>query len=194
MYKMARARRIVCFGRGFVSVASALRGRRDCAPESVENRVNCSNPLAVAAVLTALAASARAQTTQPSIQEIDACGTLVQVGRCVLFSGGGGNYVLSDYGDFNIGDAVRVVGTVNTNCTSICSEADGCVQGAIVYDPIALPCGTPIPDLQTDLANASIDALCNAASGAIATAGLVGMALTRRSGHRPDNSRRVSSR
>jgi hypothetical protein len=134
----------------------------------------------VAALSIAAASSALAQTTQPSNQEIDACGTLVQVGRCVVFSGAGGNYVLADYGDFKLGDAVRVIGTISTTCTTICPEADGCIQGAIVYDPAVLPCGTPIPNLETDLANAAIDSVCTAASGAIAGAGLIGTALTRR--------------
>ncbi len=76
--------------------------------------------------------------------EIDACGILVRDGNCVLFDGGGGRYVLSDYGDFTVGDPVRVVGTIDENCITICNTADGCIRGAIVYDPAVLPCGTPV--------------------------------------------------
>ena len=145
--------------------------------------MNCLRSATVAALLAAFANVATAQTTQPSGQEIDACGTLVQVGRCVLFSGAGGNFVLADYGNFRLGDAVRVVGTINTDCMNICAEADGCIQGAVVYDPAIMPCGTPIPDLGTDLAVAAIDSLCTGASAAIGAAGLVGMALTGRRRH-----------
>ena len=145
-----------------------------------EKRVNCSRSAIVAALSIAAVHGALAQTTQPSNQEIDACGTLVQVGRCVLFSGAGGNYVLADYGDFKLGDAVRVVGTISTDCQNICAEADGCIQGAVVYDPAIVPCGTPIADLETDLAVASIDALGTGASAAIGAAGLVGMAVAGR--------------
>jgi hypothetical protein len=90
----------------------------------------------------ATATSADAQSTGGT--EIDACGTLVRDGNCVLFEGGGGRYVLSDYGSFNVGDPVRVVGTVDENCITICNSADGCIRGAIVYDPAVLPCGTPV--------------------------------------------------
>ena len=103
-------------------------------------------------------------TTNPATSDIDECGTLVQAGRCVLFEGGGGRYVLSDYGSFHVGDTVRVVGTVDTNCTSICSESDGCVRGAVLYDPAVLPCGTHIPSLPGDL----VTNACTAASAAIA--------------------------
>ena len=143
--------------------------------------MNCMrSAIVIATGIGMLVPPSVAQTTQPSQQEIDACGTLVQVGRCVLFSGAGGNYVLADYGDFKLGDAVRVIGTISTDCTSICAEADGCIQGAVVYDPAIVPCGTPIADLETDLAVAAIDSVCSAASGAIGAAGLVGLALTRR--------------
>lgn len=129
----------------------------------------------LAVLLTVLAASsAWGQTTDPNTTEIDACGVLVQSARCVLFEGGGGNYVLSDYGGFKAGDAVRVVGTVDTNCTSICSEADGCVRGAVVYDPTVLPCGTALPSFPGDL----VTSACTAASAALLTLTLVGLHMT----------------
>jgi hypothetical protein len=121
-------------------------------------------------------ANALAQTTQPSTTAIDACGVLVQGARCVLFEGSGGKYVLSDYGRFKAGDAVRVVGTVDTNCATMCSDADGCVRGAVVYDPATYPCGTHIPSFPNDL----VTGLCTAASAALLTVTLVGCHITRR--------------
>lgn len=89
---------------------------------------------------------AHAQTTQPSdgMSEFDACGVLVRDGNCVLFDGGGGRFALSNYGGYREGDQVRVVGTLDTNCITICAEADGCIRGAVVYNPDVFPCGTPI--------------------------------------------------
>lgn len=135
---------------------------------------------AIVALVGLLCNSASAQSngnSNAASGEIDACGTLVQVGRCVLFSGGGGNYVIVEAGDFKVGDAVRVVGTINPNCSNICTEADGCIAGATLYNPAVLPCGTPIPDLSTDLGAAALDSLCTAASGAIGGLALLGMCL-----------------
>ena len=130
------------------------------------------------AVLIAAFVAARALglTTDPNTTEIDTCGVLVQGARCVLFEGGGGKYVLSDYGGFKAGEAVRVVGTVDTNCATICSEADGCIRGAVVYDPARLPCGTALPSLPGDL----VTSLCSAASSTLLTLTLVGLHITRR--------------
>lgn len=94
------------------------------------------------------AAAAYAQSdngNDNSSAEFDACGTLIRSeAGCTLFSGGGGQYVLPDYGGFRVGDAVRVVGTLDEACVTICPDADGCIRGAVVYDPAVLPCGTPI--------------------------------------------------
>ncbi|TWT45202.1 hypothetical protein RAS1_16240 [Phycisphaerae bacterium RAS1] len=101
--------------------------------------------LAILAISLHSVAFARAQATQPAGPEpIDACGVLVQGRECVLFEGGGGSYYLSNYGRFRAGDAVRVVGTVDPDCSAICSDADGCISGAEVYDPVSFPCGQPI--------------------------------------------------
>lgn len=126
-------------------------------------------------LITLIAGGAGAQTTQPGTTEIDACGVLVQSSRCVLFEGGGGNYVLSDYGGFKAGDAVRVVGTVDTNCITICPEADGCIRGAVVYDPARLPCGTDLPSFPGDL----VTSACTAASAALLTATLVALRIAK---------------
>lgn len=77
--------------------------------------------------------------------DFDACGLLVRGAKCVLFEGGGGRYVLSNYDDdFGVGDLVRVVGTLDENCATICSDGDGCIRGAVLFDPFVFPCGTPI--------------------------------------------------
>ena len=76
--------------------------------------------------------------------DFDACGTLVRGVECVLFEGGGGCYVLSDYAGFKVGDAVRVIGTLDKACVTICQEADGCIRGAEVFSPAVFPCGTPV--------------------------------------------------
>ena len=115
------------------------------------------------------------QTTQPSTSEIDACGTLVQGTHCVLFEGGGGKYYIPDYGRYRVGDAVRVVGTVDTNCITICSDADGCIRGAALYDPAIYPCGTAIPNFPGDI----VTNACTTVSGGLGSLAVVGMWLTR---------------
>jgi hypothetical protein len=112
-------------------------------------------------------AIAVAQTSQPS-GEIDQCGTIVRAGNCVLFEGGGGKFVVADFGGFQVGDFVRVVGTVDPDCTNICDQADGCVRGAVVYDPLLLPCGTPL-EVPFDP--------CSGLSAALAGAGAATLAL-----------------
>ncbi len=91
----------------------------------------------------AFSAGAAAQ----SEPDFDECGVLVQADGCVLFEGGGGSYYLSDYQNHQAGDAVRVVGYLSEDCVTICQAADGCIAGAVLYDPAVFPCGT---DLQVD--------------------------------------------
>lgn len=98
----------------------------------------------------------------------DECGVLVRGVECVLFEGGGGRYVLSDYGNFKVGDTVRVVGTLNENCITICSEADGCISDAVVYDPTVLPCGTEIPSISADTCATTAAGLLGSALGGVA--------------------------
>lgn len=115
-------------------------------------------------------------SSSPAVTAFDACGTLIQASHCVLFEGGGGQYVLSDYGGFHVGDSVRVVGELDTNCATICGQSDGCIRGAVLYDPAVLPCGTHIPSLPGDL----ITSGCTAASAAIAGGLGAGFWFTRR--------------
>ena len=104
------------------------------------------NPTILSSVLILAVIS----TTAPALAQLsdepdfDACGTLVRGVECVLFEGGGGRYVLSDYAGFKVGDAVRVIGTLDEACITICQEGDGCIRGAEVFSPAVFPCGTPV--------------------------------------------------
>lgn len=109
---------------------------------------------------------------------IDACGVLVRGTDCVLFEGAGGRFYLADYGNYRVGDAVRVIGTADPTCITICRDADGCIRGATLYNPAVYPCGTAIPSI-SDLDNALVDSVCTAASGALGTLALAGMFLSR---------------
>lgn len=135
--------------------------------------------IALATLTVITVQTVNAQTSQPSTSDFDACGTLVVSGGCLVFRGGGGDYYLADYGRYAAGDSVRVIGTLNTDCVTICSAADGCIQGAISYDPSVYPCGTTIPSLADDLIPALTDAACTAASGVLAGTGLIGMLVAR---------------
>ncbi len=117
-----------------------------------------------------------ATSDQSGLTAIDACGTLVQGESCVLFEGGGGRYVVPDAGDFRVGDAVRVVGTLDPSCVTICKDADGCILGGKLYDPARSPCGTPLPQFPQDL----VTSACTALSGALLTFTLAGLWCARR--------------
>lgn len=112
--------------------------------------------------------------------EIDACGTLVQAGSCVVFATAGGRFVLADYGDFRAGDAVRVIGTADPTCIQICPDADGCIRGAVLYDPARFPCGTDIPSLRDDLLPALTESACSALGGALGMLTVGGLLITSR--------------
>ena len=123
-------------------------------------------------VCTALCiAAAQGQTTQPSTREIDECGVLLEGAGCVLFQGAGGKFVVVAGGDFKFGDAVRVVGTLDTGCVTICKDADGCIRGATLYDPAVFPCGTILPNFPSDL----VSGLCSTVSASLLTLTVVGL-------------------
>ena len=104
-----------------------------------------NNPTIALNVLIVAAFAAVPASAQLSDEpDFDACGVLVQGAECVLFTGGGGSYILSDYGDYRVGDLVRVIGTLDEGCITICQEGDGCIRGAEVFDPAIFPCGTPV--------------------------------------------------
>jgi hypothetical protein len=129
----------------------------------------------LAAGLWVAAAPAQTDPNSGGATAIDACGTLSQGAGCVLFEGGGGTWVLPDPGRFRLGDAVRVVGTADPSCVTICADADGCIRGGVVYDPAVYPCGTTLPNLPVDLVNG----LCEAASGALVGLAVLGIWYTR---------------
>ncbi len=55
-------------------------------------------------------------------------GSLINGAECVLFQAdSGGIYVLDNYGGFNLGDRVRVRGTLEPSCNTICMQGDGCI-------------------------------------------------------------------
>jgi hypothetical protein len=56
---------------------------------------------------------------------LEACGELVQVGDCTLFqSDVGGYYVLENFGDFVVGDHIRVAGCLQPGCLNNCPPLD----------------------------------------------------------------------
>lgn len=129
----------------------------------------------IVAAILALLPAAQTATAQSSSTDFDECGTLVRKGGCVVFQGAG-DYTLSDYGRFNAGDFVRVTGTLDEDCPSICDNVDGCIRGAVVYDALIVPCGTSIPTPSSALGD-----LCTASSGILAGLGFLGLAFI---GHR----------
>jgi hypothetical protein len=136
--------------------------------------------IAILPTLVLVSAASAQTTTQPSDnspQAIDECGTLVEGNGCVLFQGAGGQYVIPvSSGDFQLGDAVRVVGTVDPSCVTICPEADGCIRGATLYDPAVLPCGTPLPNFPADI----VTGVCSSLSAGLLALTLVGLLAARR--------------
>jgi len=125
-------------------------------------------------VLTS-AVAAQTDPNAPQSQLIDECGTLVQGNGCVLFEGAGGRYVVVASGRFQFGDAVRVVGTIDPECVTICPEADGCIRGAVLYDPARLPCGTALPNFPEDI----VTGVCSSLSAALLALAVVGLRATR---------------
>lgn len=129
--------------------------------------------------MAALAASGSAQTTDPNNSalngtEVDACGSIVQGTTCPVFSGGGGTWYLADYGHYKIGDSVRVIGTISTDCTTFCTGIDGCIVGNKIYSSDVNPCGVPIPSFPGDAINSACSSLATTTTGLL----LVGMWLT----------------
>jgi hypothetical protein len=108
----------------------------------------CQRALATALLALAPSTVASAQT---AAGPIDGCGQLVQGATCVLVEVGGGRYVLTDFYGYRVGDAVRVVGEIDPDCITICADADGCIRGAVLYDPAQFPCGQPLPNLAADI-------------------------------------------
>lgn len=123
-----------------------------------------------------LALPALAQTTSGPVTgtSIDACGTIIQGTSCQVFSGGGGTWYLANYGPYRIGDSVRVVGVINTDCSAFCKDIDGCITGNEIYSSDVNPCGTSIPSFPGDALNSVCSSLGTTATGLT----LIGMWLT----------------
>jgi hypothetical protein len=65
----------------------------------------------------------------PGPTRFEDCGLLVQGVECVLFQAdAGGLYVLENYGSFQVGDRVQVIGTLDPTCFTFCMQGDGCIQ------------------------------------------------------------------
>jgi hypothetical protein len=131
--------------------------------------------IAIGLVLASVAATL-AQTEVTGPQPIDECGTLTEGAGCILFEGAGGKYVVTGAGNFHVGDAVRVVGTADPQCVTICSDADGCIRGAELYDPAVFPCGTALPNFPADI----ITGVCSTLSTSLLMLLLVGLVVARR--------------
>ena len=126
-----------------------------------------------------LVSTAHGQTDPNATPEIDACGVLAQLGSCVVFEAAGGSYVIPDPGGFRVGDAVRVTGTLDPSCTTICKGANGCIRGATLYNPAVLPCGSNLPNIPGDL----VTGLCSAISSSLLMLTFTGLWWTRRGPH-----------
>ncbi len=133
-------------------------------------------PMAVIVCVGLLAAGAYGQADQTEPSLIDECGTLVQGNGCVLFEGAGGKYVVPDAGRFDFGDSVRIVGTLDPSCITICKDSDGCIRGAELYDPATFPCGVSLPNFPEDI----VTNACASASTGLLTIALAGIWYTRR--------------
>ncbi len=127
-------------------------------------------------LVSALVGSAVGQITSGEEEAFDQCGVLVSGSGCVLLDTGGARYVVVNVGDFQFGDEVRVVGTLDPNCITICDEAEGCIRGAEVYNPAIYPCGSAIPSFPEDL----LSGACLASSIGLFVLTIGGLWLTRR--------------
>ena len=55
----------------------------------------------------------------------------------------GGLYVLDNYGLFRVGQYVRVTGTLDPDCTTICQQGDGCILNNSISFCFSWP-GVPV--------------------------------------------------
>ncbi len=82
-----------------------------------------------------------------SLGGFDVCGVLVQGVECVLFQDDlfGLLWLLDDFGPFNVGDPVRVVGDLDPGCVNLC------LQGGCIHDNCIGPCSPVDPCCPTDI-------------------------------------------
>jgi hypothetical protein len=70
----------------------------------------------------------RMNTISASEPAFAQCGEIIHGTICDLFAADdGGVYRLDDYGDFAVGDRVRVAGTLVTDCINPCEQDEGCI-------------------------------------------------------------------
>jgi hypothetical protein len=87
-------------------------------------------------------------------QSYDQCGRIVQGITCPLLflDDQGALWLLDDYGSFGLDDLVRVSGTAEPGCITICNQGNGCIFGntigpcgplgtAYCFCPTVAPCG-----------------------------------------------------
>lgn len=127
-------------------------------------------------LIVAIAGFVAAANAQDSIDpDFDECGTIVRGTNCILFDGGGGLYYLTDFYGYQVGDEIRVVGTLMPDCTTICADADGCIADAIVYDPDVYPCSRDVGEDPTTI----ITDACTTLSLGLLALVVFGMYVTR---------------
>jgi len=70
----------------------------------------------------------------------ESSGVLVSGVECILFRADvGGVYLLEDYGDFGVGDRVRVKGVLDQACFTICMEGNGCIRSNSISPSQVMP-------------------------------------------------------
>ena len=83
----------------------------------------------------------------------EGCGTLIQGAECILFEADvGGQFFLSNYGDFTVGDRVQVIGCWDRFCDIICMQGAGCIHNDTIRpcEPqicggiAGIPCENPV--------------------------------------------------
>jgi hypothetical protein len=94
-------------------------------------------PSLLATFLLATAGAAHAQTP------FDGCGTIVPGVTCpkLFQADAGGLWVLSTYGSFVVGDVVRVTGTADPSCITLCQQG-GCILNNSIQACAVCACTT----------------------------------------------------
>lgn len=117
--------------------------------------------------------------TVASIEHCDGafaeCGTLVQGIECVLFeSDTQFLFAIENRGDFQVGDRVRVAGTLQSECITACLQTHGCISdNTIAAATEAGGC---------DDGSAPPPIVCPTAAGGLVALSAVGLIRTRRAG------------
>ena len=83
-----------------------------------------------------LATVGDAQDKQP----FESSGVLASGVECILFRADvGGIYLLENYGEFEVGDRVRVKGVLDQSCFTICMEGNGCIRSNSISPSQVMP-------------------------------------------------------